>query len=464
MGNQSKIEGNQNIVIQGVSGSTITLNVNGKTEEIGKSLDELKSFLQSLKMQSFEYAEKIYDVNKITHELFDSLIGGLYNTFLYHEIKDHYQKIYPDSYKSVFGDGKNETKDIANKVNNLFGCIIGNQLRRIYIIGTEGQSSYKTSNYTRICTITTKIILKIVSFSIFSILWDKIKNNVKLTMSEELITKIGSHILTEKDLSIGENLELFQCLIKIFENNQNKIELPIKELKDNLKYFLEINGEFEIACNYLAEIDELDNDPKVKLNAGHTIEVEKQLCVLLKAFIFLTKFKLVSTKKIEFEYGRNSQKPRYIRNYTLLDGTDKKYEVTRFEESERNSYSVIIQNKEINKELNKEINLEINLFPFVFDFHALSAKDNVKLYIYKRLSEQSGIEYYSVDDEDDKIFSFRQVFGSLGNKNIVAGDDDEEKKNKIKQIKLDEVLLHFKIACKIILNIEKQFDVEPDIY
>ena len=48
MENSANIEGNQNIVIQGVTDSTITLNVNGETQEINNKLDSLKVLLMDL--------------------------------------------------------------------------------------------------------------------------------------------------------------------------------------------------------------------------------------------------------------------------------------------------------------------------------------------------------------------------------------------------------------------------------
>lgn len=75
MTNQSDIYGNQNIVIQGVSESTIIINDNGEIKEIQKQLTELKNLLEAKNIQTFQTADKIYNIGNITHANFDFVVA-----------------------------------------------------------------------------------------------------------------------------------------------------------------------------------------------------------------------------------------------------------------------------------------------------------------------------------------------------------------------------------------------------
>ncbi|MCF8247218.1 MAG: hypothetical protein K9J37_14685 [Saprospiraceae bacterium] len=77
MTNETNLQGNQNIVIQGVTDSTITLNVNGEVREIFNKLDALQALLEKQQAQSFQTADKIYNIGSITNANFDFVVGQL---------------------------------------------------------------------------------------------------------------------------------------------------------------------------------------------------------------------------------------------------------------------------------------------------------------------------------------------------------------------------------------------------
>ncbi|MEY4905042.1 MAG: hypothetical protein RLZZ292_2857 [Bacteroidota bacterium] len=72
MNHHATTEGNHNIIIQGVTDSTITLNVNGATQEIKKKLDTLLGLLQQQK--TFQVADKIYNIGSISNANFDFVL------------------------------------------------------------------------------------------------------------------------------------------------------------------------------------------------------------------------------------------------------------------------------------------------------------------------------------------------------------------------------------------------------
>lgn len=73
--NIAKVQGDNNIVIQGVTDSMITVNVNGKTEEILNELGAMKEMLEKLNIKSFQADDKQYDINGIDKSNFAFVIG-----------------------------------------------------------------------------------------------------------------------------------------------------------------------------------------------------------------------------------------------------------------------------------------------------------------------------------------------------------------------------------------------------
>ena len=68
------ILGDKNIIVEGVSDSTITINVNGDTREIQKELDELKALLMQNQAKSFLAAGKQFDIHALNENNFDFVV------------------------------------------------------------------------------------------------------------------------------------------------------------------------------------------------------------------------------------------------------------------------------------------------------------------------------------------------------------------------------------------------------
>jgi len=69
------VEGNNNIIIQGVTESSITVNVNGQLQEVEKKLDALQALMEKQATKSIQTADKIYNIGTITNANFDYLMG-----------------------------------------------------------------------------------------------------------------------------------------------------------------------------------------------------------------------------------------------------------------------------------------------------------------------------------------------------------------------------------------------------
>jgi hypothetical protein len=73
--NSAQVQGNNNIIIQGATDSTITVNVNGETQEIHRRLDDLQALLEKLQVNTIQTADKIYNIGSITNANFEYIVG-----------------------------------------------------------------------------------------------------------------------------------------------------------------------------------------------------------------------------------------------------------------------------------------------------------------------------------------------------------------------------------------------------
>lgn len=67
--------GDNNIIIEGVTDSSITVNVNGQSKEIEKKLDVLQALMEKMAVKSVQAANTVHDISNITNANFDFLIG-----------------------------------------------------------------------------------------------------------------------------------------------------------------------------------------------------------------------------------------------------------------------------------------------------------------------------------------------------------------------------------------------------
>ncbi len=73
--NTSTVKGDENIIIQGVTESSITVNVNGQTKKIEKKLDALQAFMEQMAVNSIQSANAVYSIGNITNANFGFLMG-----------------------------------------------------------------------------------------------------------------------------------------------------------------------------------------------------------------------------------------------------------------------------------------------------------------------------------------------------------------------------------------------------
>jgi hypothetical protein len=75
MNNQSNVQGDKNVVIQDVSGSTITVNIGGEQKEIAKTLDALLTAMDGVQSQLLGINGRLHTASSLSEANFSYLLG-----------------------------------------------------------------------------------------------------------------------------------------------------------------------------------------------------------------------------------------------------------------------------------------------------------------------------------------------------------------------------------------------------
>lgn len=318
-------------------------------------------------------------------------------------------------------------------------AVIGEGLRRLFVIGDEKNDEEKVETYLENCFRTYRNTLQLTIYLFISMLWDEKKKNDKILSKEKLI---WNFFHSNKQESLTELRELLQLLIGIF--NREHLTYPI-ETDDlgNIDELLDSDSDFNKACSKLEDLAGRKTLSK-GYGTAHCSMAEESLAIILSRFKFYANYQLITIKKIEYEQSRYSG-ARYIKEIKLLDyleGEDT-LRVLEFDQEAEPSYTVKFTNGEKN----------VYLFPFLLDFNALINADKPHLYFFESLHGENGINYWSIEDGKEKT-----IFYEAAEVNQYEEIEDEVNKDKLqKKIRLDLVTKHFEKASNTLLGTDFEF-------
>lgn len=121
MTNDQNTTGNSNVVIQGVTDSTITVAVNGEVKEIEKKLDALQALMEQMAAKSLQSANNIYNIGSITNANFGYLVGQA----------GHDKALPSELAQNLVGDGNSWTQSLRQELMKQ-GISVGNQPWNIF--------------------------------------------------------------------------------------------------------------------------------------------------------------------------------------------------------------------------------------------------------------------------------------------------------------------------------------------
>jgi DNA-directed RNA polymerase subunit L len=451
-------EGKDNVVIQEVSDKSMTVNVNGEMHTIHNQLAELKELLKTQNVSNITYADKIYNIEHINEANFgvmtsNKVFNGVLTKELIYILKEK------EKPKNFLGKLRPEHKDNWHSVRQLlneaqvtladtFVWVIGWELRRLFAIGNEVEDiEKKVDKYIKHCIITCRISVQLINYLFISNLWDEKRKKSKVNADADK-EPIRDFFTSQRKPLLSDLHKLFQKLIEIYKSN--KLEYPInKDDFGDINEFLKSDSKFNQACADLESLETLDilREP---YGLGHCHTAELALTTVLSSFIFLANCHLVTMKKIEYEESRNLA-GRYIKDLNILENKEEKSFRRRliYDDSPGMTYSVFLKNKD----------KSINLFPFLLDYNALIDADGFQLFFYRLWDRKTGLHYFSIESDDEKIIDYRDAKAE----SVVKIKDEEQKNDLQKKIRLNLVTEQFEKAMNTILDTEISFKSEENV-
>ena len=159
--------------------------------------------------------------------------------------------------------------------------------------------------------------------------------------------------------------------------------------------------------------------------------------------MFFTDYQMVTLKKIEYEKSRNSA-ARYIKYLNILENNESKnlLRYLKFDNAPQLTYSVFFRNR----------NVSFNLFPFLIDYNALTNELDFQLFFYQCLEDESGLCYFSIKSEKEKIINYMAKAAES-----MEIKSEAQKNDLQRNLRLDMVCRQFEEAMNTLLGSNFRF-------
>lgn len=440
MENNITNQGNNNIIIQGITDSSITLEVNGATQEIQNEMAALNALLEQMNAQQVQMADKIYNLGELgqadlgVKKTFNVLITKKLMLALAENGLVPAQK-FLDKTKKING-WENDTRfaDVAkNLITFAFVGVIGAQLRKIMAIGKEALSEDKQQTYIQSCYLTGQKAVQLLNFAFVSAFWDAQKTN-NYELNEEETRELNLFFDDSIERNLADYATLLDLLIKLFE--RHGISLPLKGL-EGLKI-----ERFKKTCHRIQNLQSLLE--KSQHSIMTCFEMEGQLTKLLTHLILFMNYDMLSVKSVVYDEKRTSS-PKYIHSYIEL-GIDQKFNENTEKLNILNTPvvtdAVLIYDKRSNYEA------YVNLSPFVIDYNTQMFEKGAKICFFssKHISDAS-LNYRFLEDNSIENVNYSNML----NENTKLENLMKERGNHIK-LKFDLIFQQFEEAKKEVLK------------
>ena len=298
MSNESNISGNNNIVIQDINDSKITVNINGNIQEIQNQLSELKQLLQEKGSQNIQYAEKIYNIEHINEANFGLLSGKIaFNEVLTEKLIEAIQPYSQYARVLIAYMQENNIPDwagqekYAKKAKEILAYsyvgVIGMQLSHLMGIGNnkELKAREKIIPYIEKCLFITQYSLGLISFAFISRLWD-MQKKAGLQLKDTQRSALLKFFERRFEPDFLEELDLIHTLYPLFDAKN----LPFAEMQDFSPH-LQQGSDLYQSIEKLQKLKKLDKD---KYRFVECAEAEAELSQVMSHFGFLANYNMVS--------------------------------------------------------------------------------------------------------------------------------------------------------------------------
>lgn len=399
------VHGNQNVIIQNVSDSTLPVSIDGLGHQASENLsdNDARIDLEGEKNHQTE-------LHGLNAEQRAFVLGKVpLNQWLTRKVIESLAAYSPDAQR--FWDRVSERPnwekqgnraDIAKQIIAYsFVGVIGVQLSKLMAIGKEKPSAIKHRKYLEKCSFIACSCLELICFALISRLWDQVAN-IQLTHAERKI--ILSRLDIQFQFGLPDLAKLFEILSDVYARHESHIELPFPELR-NINEQLSSGTPLQIAIQQLQMIAEGTSDTNAQLL--QCFEAERHLAEFLSQFAILGGYRMASIRQIGYKHIRNIE-PCYIHRFTAL-GIDSKAQVDtekiNFQTETVHTDAVLLYKGEQYHEY-------INLFPFIIDYNALVQEHGAKVCFFQHQTfAQDGLLFRFWADLQEVVIERREDEG-----------------------------------------------------
>lgn len=431
--NTATATGNNNIIIQGVTDSSITVNVNGHSQEIEKRLDVLQALMEQMSVKSIQTASNLYNIGNITNANFGYLVNQVgRNKSLPSELAENLVGEGDGWIQSLRLELQNKQKiSVGNKPWNIFqnygwlvetflqkmGTAAGQEknLRRLSFMAEAWQGSLRY-----LCFIQMAQILQMENKPKLGFISDFLQ----MEENSYLDFDYTSLLLTTTNV-IGQNgfLQEIDKFVEELTDTESALYGTALFLEDQRR---------KLMANEIPEDEQLP---------GLLEEYLTALVYWLRKISFLCKYRLISIKEINLDYRLGTTK-NFVHLYGELHGiysdggmSDEDYNTKSIENSFTYNKSILLfRGNDISSGMDRidDQNAYLSLSPLIIDQSVYAGKP----------TQTPEIFYYTGYEKAKRQYNYSQYKNELafgGKSEIVSNKSLKVKEQNNNQPRLDEL-------------------------
>ncbi|MEO8174596.1 MAG: hypothetical protein ABI581_15990 [Sediminibacterium sp.] len=444
--NTAVVQGSNNIIIQGVTDSFITVNVNGQSQEIEKKLDALQRLMEQMAVKSVQSANNTYNIGSITNANFGYLVGQA----------GHDKSLPSELAENLVGEGNGWIQSLRQELQDKQKISVGSQPWNIFqnygwlvetFLQKMGTAAGQEKNLRRLSFMAEayQASLRYLCYiQLAQIL--QLENKPKLGLISDFIQMEGNKFLDFDYTSLL--LTATDALGK--DGFMKEINKFVEELTDT-------ESALYGTALYL-------DDQRRKLMANSIVEDEKlwglldeyltALVYWLRKVSFVAKYRLVSIKEINLNYRLGTTK-NFVHLYGELHGlyseggsSDEDYNTKSIEGSFTFNKSILLfRGNDVSSGMDKiqDQNAYLSLSPLVIDQSVYAGKP----------TQTPEIFYYTGYEKAKRQYNYAQYKNELaygGKEDIVSNKSLKVLTQNNNRPRLDELFEQLEDVFKPLKN------------
>ena len=295
--------------------------------------------------------------------------------------------------------GKMDIRLVRQAIVDSYPAPIGEQLRKLLAGNVINEERLKQ------LVRTYDVTLRLLTFSMFSQLWDAKADIEDFNIDEEEVVNFNGFLsLNEENYMSYDYAELMDAVASIF--NRNEIPFFVEQMSD-FNTALQEGGKLHEAHKFMMEMkEELQNGVSASELTSFCMQAETKLTQIMSACTFFVSYKLITIKQIEIDKKRH-QPIKYKLNNVVLDRVtagvlDDVLEVDVYTDDRS---VILVKNIE-------NVGDYLNLTPFIIDKNALTGDDKSKIFYYS-YTDGDLYHYHFIDKEDEALEISAEVYDEI---------------------------------------------------